>query len=255
MNRIVKYIFLDILRNRFIIFYTLFLAITTIALYQLDSDPAKVTLSLLNIMLMVVPLVSIIFTTIHFYNSYEFIELMLAQPVNRKVVFLSEYLALTFSLSLSIVLGIGVPVLIYGIDSASFTLLYTGVLLNLVFVSLAFLASVLTRDKAKAIGIALLFWFYFSLIYDGLLLWIIYSFQDYPLEKITLGLVSLNPIDIARIIMILQLDISALMGYTGAFYKDFFGSNMGILFSGLILGLWILLPVGFATRIFERKDL
>jgi Cu-processing system permease protein len=255
MNRIVKYIFLDILRNRFIIFYTLFLAITTIALYQLDSDPAKVTLSLLNIMLMVVPLVSIIFTTIHFYNSYEFIELMLAQPVNRKIVFLSEYLAITFSLSLSIVLGIGVPVLIYGIDSASFTLLYTGVLLNLVFVSLAFLASVITRDKAKAIGIALLFWFYFSLIYDGLLLWIIYSFQDYPLEKITLGLVSLNPIDIARIIMILQLDISALMGYTGAFYKDFFGSSMGILFSGTILAIWILLPMTVALRIFRHKDL
>jgi len=255
MNRIVKYIFLDILRNRFIIFYTLFLAITTIALYQLDSDPAKVTLSLLNIMLMVVPLVSIIFTTIHFYNSYEFIELMLAQPVNRKIVFLSEYLAITFSLSLSIVLGIGVPVLIYGIDSASFTLLYTGVLLNLVFVSLAFLASVITRDKAKAIGIALLFWFYFSLIYDGLLLWIIYSFQDYPLEKITLGLVSLNPIDIARIIMILQLDISALMGYTGAFYKDFFGSSMGIVFSGTILAIWILLPMTVALRIFRNKDL
>jgi Cu-processing system permease protein len=255
MNRIVKYIFLDILRNRFIIFYTLFLAITTIALYQLDSDPAKVTLSLLNIMLMVVPLVSIIFTTIHFYNSYEFIELMLAQPVNRKIVFLSEYLAITFSLSLSIVLGIGVPVLIYGIDSASFILLYTGVLLNLVFVSLAFLASVITRDKAKAIGIALLFWFYFSLIYDGLLLWIIYSFQDYPLEKITLGLVSLNPIDIARIIMILQLDISALMGYTGAFYKDFFGSSMGILFSGTILAIWILLPMTVALRIFRHKDL
>jgi Cu-processing system permease protein len=255
MNRIVKYIFLDILRNRFIIFYTLFLALTTIALYQLDSDPAKVTLSLLNIMLMVVPLVSIIFTTIHFYNSYEFIELMLAQPVNRKVVFLAEYFAVTLSLSISIVLGVGLPIIIYGIDSASFTLLYTGVLLNIVFVSLAFLASVITRDKAKAIGIALLFWFYFSLIYDGLLLWIIYSFQDYPLEKLTLGLVSLNPIDIARIIMILQLDISALMGYTGAFYKDFFGSNMGILFSGTILGIWILLPLALALRIFRLKDL
>lgn len=255
MNRIVKYIFLDILRNRFIIFYTLFLALTTIALYQLDSDPAKVTLSLLNIMLMVVPLVSIIFTTIHFYNSYEFIELMLAQPVNRKVVFLAEYFAVTLSLSISIVLGVGLPIIIYGIDSASFTLLYTGVLLNIVFVSLAFLASVITRDKAKAIGIALLFWFYFSLIYDGLLLWIIYSFQNYPLEKLTLGLVSLNPIDIARIIMILQLDISALMGYTGAFYKDFFGSNMGILFSGTILGIWILLPLALALRIFRIKDL
>lgn len=255
MNRIIKYIFLDILRTRFIIFYTLFLALTTIALYQLDSDPAKVTLSLLNIVLMVVPLVSVVFTTIHFYNSYEFIELMLAQPVNRRTIFFAEYISIALSLSIAILAGIGLPIIIYGTDSASLSLIISGVLLNIVFVSLAFLASVLTRDKAKAIGVALLFWFYFSLIYDGALLWIIYSFQDYPIEKMTLGLISLNPIDLARIIMILKLDISALMGYTGAFYKDFFGSQTGILFSTTILGLWILLPVGFAMRVFAGKDL
>ncbi|HRG10098.1 MAG TPA: ABC transporter permease subunit, partial [Cyclobacteriaceae bacterium] len=118
-----------------------------------------------------------------------------------------------------------------------------------------FFASVLTRDKAKAIGIALLFWFYFSLIYDGLLLWVIYSFSDYPLEKLTLTLIAFNPIDLARIIMLLQLDISALMGYTGAFYKNFFGSNLGILFSLSLLLLWVLWPVLFALRIFNKKDL
>ena len=53
-------------------------------------------------------------------------------------------------------------------------------------------------DLAKAIGFSLLFWFYFSLIYDGLILYVIYSFSDYPLEKVTLSLVSLNPVDLAR---------------------------------------------------------
>jgi Cu-processing system permease protein len=133
--------------------------------------------------------------------------------------------------------------------------LFTGITLTLVFVSLAFLSSVLTRDKAKAIGIALLFWFYFSLIYDGLLLWVIYTFSDYPLEKVTLSLIAFNPVDLARIIMLLQLDISALMGYTGAFYKDFFGSSLGMIFSTSILMLWIILPLGIALRIFSKKDL
>jgi Cu-processing system permease protein len=128
-------------------------------------------------------------------------------------------------------------------------------MLTLVFVSLAFLSSVLTRDKAKAIGIALLFWFYFSLIYDGLLLWIIYSFGDYPLEKVTLALIAFNPVDLARIVMLLQLDISALMGYTGAFYKNFFGSNSGIVFSAGILVIWVLTPLWIALRVFKRKDL
>src|SRR5690349_21493954 len=255
MTRVIKYVFYDILRTRFILLYTLLLLISTFALFQLDSDTGKVVMSLLNIVLMVVPLVSIVFTTIHFYNSYEFIELMLAQPINRRVVFIGEYLAVTTSLCMAFSVGVGAPMLIYGINASGLSLLFSGIVLTMVFVSLAFLASVLTRDKAKAIGIALLFWFYFSLIYDGILLWVVFSFSDYPLEKVTLALVALNPVDLARIIMLLKLDISALMGYTGAFYKNFFGSYWGMVFSTAVLLIWIALPLLLATRIFAKKDL
>lgn len=255
MIRIIKYVFYDILRTRFILFYTVFLLICTFAFFQLDNDFGKVVLSLMNVVLMAVPLVSVVFTTIHFFNSYEFIELMLAQPINRRSIFLSEYLAVASSLCLAYVVGIGFPFLLYGAWQPIYTLLITGVFLTLVFVSLAFFSSVLTRDKAKAIGIALLFWFYFSLIYDGILLWVVYTFSDYPLEKLTLALIAFNPVDLARIIMLLQLDISALMGYTGAFYKNFFGSNLGLIFSISLLMLWVLWPLLFAMRIFSRKDL
>lgn len=255
MTRLLKYIFLDILRTRFILFYTLFLGISTFALFQLDNDTGKVILSLLNIVLIVVPLVSVVFTTIHFFNSYEFIELMLAQPINRRVIFFSEYLAVAASLCFAYLTGVGIPILFYGASEFGFMLLFSGTMLSIVFVSIAFLASVLTRDKAKAIGTALLFWFYFSLIYDGLLLWVVYNFSDYPLEKVTLGLIAFNPVDLARIIMLLQLDIAALMGYTGAFYLKFFGSYQGMVFSTVILLGWMLLPIWMAHRKFSRKDL
>ncbi|MCW5911866.1 MAG: ABC transporter permease subunit [Cyclobacteriaceae bacterium] len=255
MTRIIKYVFYDILRTRFIIFYTAFLLVCTFAFFQLDGDFGKVVLSLMNVVLMAVPLVCVVFSTIHFFNSYEFIELMLAQPVNRRVIFLSEYIAVASSLCLAYVVGVGFPFIIYGAWQPVSTLLITGIFLTLVFVSLAFFSSVLTRDKAKAIGIALLFWFYFSLIYDGILLWVIYTFSDYPLEKLTVTLIAFNPVDLARIIMLLQLDIAALMGYTGAFYKDFFGSSLGIVFSISLLMLWVLWPVIFSMRIFSKKDL
>lgn len=255
MTRIIKYVFYDMLRTRFILLYTAFLLLSTFAMFQLSGDTTKVVMSLLNIVLMVVPLVSVVFTTIHFFNSYEFIELMLAQPINRRVIFLGEYFAVGASLCFAFMVGVGIPILLYGANTSAFTLLFVGVVLTLVFVSMAFLASVLTRDKAKAIGIALLFWFYFSLIYDGLLLWVVYSFADYPLEKVTLGLIALNPVDLARILMLLQLDISALMGYTGAFYKQFFGSAVGTTFSTSILVLWIVMPLLLALRIFSKKDL
>jgi Cu-processing system permease protein len=253
--RIIKYIIYDLLRTRFILLYLFFLMASTIGMFQLDSDTSKVILSLMNIVLLVVPLVSLIFTTIHFYNSYEFIEMMLAQPINRKTVYLGEYIAVMISLILAFVIGLGLPMIIYGADSSGLTLIFSGVMLTMVFVSIAFLAAVATRDKAKAIGISLLFWFFFSLIYDAFLIWVVYAFNDYPLEKPILALISFNPIDMARILLLMQLDISALMGYTGAFYKNFFGSSMGFLFSTFVLILWVLIPTFMGWKLFSTKDL
>lgn len=255
MLKLLKYVLYDIMRTRFTVLYTVFLAICTIAMFQLDNDVNKVTLSLLNIVLMIVPLVSVVFATVHFYNSYEFIELMLAQPVNRKSVFFAETLAVGISLSSAFAVGVGLPLLAYGITPTSLMLLFSGILLTLVFTSLAFLASVLTRDKAKAIGIALIFWLFFSLLYDGLILWIIYYFSDYPIDKLTLTLISFNPVDLARILMIMQLDISALMGYTGAFFRDFFTDYLGMFYAMSILALWYFVPLLLALRIFKKKDL
>ncbi len=255
MIKIAKYVIYDILRNWFVILYTLFLLVVTCSMFSLDSDPGKASLSLLNIILLVVPLVSIIFTTIHFYNSYEFIELLLAQPVSRKTIYFAEYFSLSIALATAYIIGVAIPMLLLNFSESSVYLIIAGLLLTFVFVALAFAASVSTRDKAKAIGIALLFWFYFTLIYDGLILYVIYSFSDYPLDKVTLAMVSFNPIDLARIIILLKLDLSALMGYTGAFYKNFFGSSVGVIYSVLFLLVWALAPLLLAMRRFVRKDI
>ena len=75
------------------------------------------------------------------------------------------------------------------------------------------------------------------------------------MEKFTLFLSSLNPIDLGRIFIMLKMDVSALMGYTGALYKDFFGSGTGILFTTGIMLLWAAVPLLLALRSFQRKDL
>lgn len=254
MLKLLKYSLLDILKSRFAILYTLFMALVAISIYQVSEDLNKVSLSLLNIMLMIVPLISAVFATTHFFNNLEFTELMLAQPVKRRDVFMSQVLAVIIMLSSALLLGLGLPMLLWGADDSIITLLGTGVILSAVFAGLAFLASVLTRDKAKAIGISLSFWIYFSLIYDGLVLYLIYSFSDYPIEKTTLGLIFFNPVDLGRILMLMQLDISALMGYTGAFFQNFFGSIKGMALSLATLAIWILWPIFVANRIFKQKD-
>jgi Cu-processing system permease protein len=225
------------------------------SLFQMEENSSKAMLSLLNIVLIVVPLVSLVFSTIHWYNSYEFIELMLTQPISRKKVLISEYMGISSSLMTAFLAGVGIPMMVYNFDSTGMALLLIGCLLTLAFTSIAFLASVKSKDKARGIGIALLLWFYFVLIFDGLILLILFAFSKYPLEKITLALASLNPVDLGRIFIMLQMDVSALMGYTGAVYKDFFNSNMGMLYTIAIMLIWITLPLVLSLRSFNKKDL
>ena len=255
MIRISKYVLYDILRNKVLVAYTLFLFIVSTSLFQMESNSSKALLSLLNIVLIVVPLISLVFSTIHWYNSYEFIELLLTQPMSRRKVLLSEYSGVSASLVTAVLTGIGIPVLIYNFDSTGVSLVLIACLLSMIFTSLAFWSSVKSRDKARGIGVALLLWFYFALIYDGLLLLFIFSFSDYPIENVTVLLSTLNPVDLGRIYIMLHMDISALMGYTGATYKDIFGSNIGTLFTLGIMLIWIVVPLLLALRSFNKKDL
>jgi len=250
-----RYVLYDILRSKVVLAYTLFLFIISISLFRMEENSSKAMLSLLNIVLIVVPLISMVFATIHYYNSYEFIELMLSQPMSRTRILISEYCGVALSLLSAFLIGVGIPVLIFSLDATGLAMIFTGCALTMVFTSIAFWASVKARDKARGIGITLLLWFYFALIYDGLVLVILFTFSDYPLEKLTLFLSALNPVDLGRIFIMLKMDVSALMGYTGALYQDFFGSTKGMLFTTGIMLLWIVLPLFAALRTFKKKDL
>ena len=91
MNKIVKYVITDIMRNRIVLIYTVFLFAASFSVFSLEDNSSKGLLSLLNIILIIVPLVSIIFSTIYVYNSAEFIELLVSQPLKRNTIWLSIY--------------------------------------------------------------------------------------------------------------------------------------------------------------------
>ena len=56
MKKIIKYIMTDILRSRIMIIYTLVLLATSLSLFSLEDNANKGLLSLLNIVLIIVPL-------------------------------------------------------------------------------------------------------------------------------------------------------------------------------------------------------
>lgn len=255
MKKVIKYVIIDILRNKIMLAYTAFLLVLSFSIFSLEDNSAKGLLGLLNIILIIVPLVSIVFSTIYVYNSAEFIELLVSQPLKRKTIWMSLFTGLSSSMVLAFLVGAGIPVLIYQADITGVMMILIGVLLSIIFVAIAMLAAVKTRDKAKGIGIAVLLWLYFSLLFDGFVLFLVFQFSDYPVEKLMVMVSMFNPLDLARIMILLKMDISALMGYTGAIFKDFFGTGIGMTLSITVLLLWTIIPVWFSIRKFKTKDL
>ena len=255
MNRIIKIILLDILKSKIVIAYTLILAILSWSSFALEDNSAKGILTILNVILFTVPLVSILFATIYLYNSSEFIELLLSQPIKRRKIWISLFLGLSSSMILAFFVGAGIPLLLNSPDSIGFMMLLNGCFITLIFTSLAFLSSILTRDKAKGIGIAIMSWLFFALLFDGLVLFLLFQFQEYPIENAMVGITAFSPIDLARIQILLHLDVSAMMGYTGAIFKDFFGTSTGLIVTFLLLSLWTIIPFFLSLKKFNKKDL
>jgi Cu-processing system permease protein len=45
------------------------------------------------------------------------------------------------------------------------------------------------------------------------------------------------------------------MGYTGASFKEFFGSQAGLIYALVIMLAWIIVPLLLSIRSFNKKDL
>lgn len=255
MDKLFKYVFLDILKSKIVLLYTSALLLISLSIFNMSETPEKAVISLLNIEMIVLPLICGVFSTIYFYNSAEFIELLVAQPLKRKTIFVSILSALICALSLAFFIGIGIPLFIYSATATTALFVLSGIVLTACFTSFALVAAVYTKDKARGIGVAILTWFYFTLIYDGIILFLLFQFSDYPLENLVIVLACLNPVDLVRILILLKIDIAAIMGYTGALFKDFFQSSGGILLSASVLLLWFGVPSYIAFRKFYRKDL
>lgn len=255
MNKIIKYVIADLLRSRAIMVYAVVLLVLSISVFSIEGNADKGVVSLLNIVLFVVPLVSIIFSTVYLYNSAEFIELLVSQPLRRRTIWMSIFAGLAGAVALAFLIGVGIPILLYAFTPSGLILLLCGVVLSLIFVSVAMWVAVRIRDKAKGIGLSILMWLYFALLFDAVVLFILFQFSDYPIENGMVAVSMLNPIDISRILILLQVDISAMMGYTGAIFRNFFGTTGGMTITALVLLLWLVVPVWFSLRFFKQRDL
>mgnify|MGYP001229648492 CR=1 FL=1 len=254
MLKVYKYTLIDLARNKFVGGWLLLLLAITLGLFQLEDQPVKAMLSLSQVLLALVPLVASVFSIVYQYDAMEFTELLAVQPLHRSKILGGQVLALATALVLGALAGAGIPLMLFHPGGASLTLLLACIMLTLVFTAIGALIAIRNREKARGVGLGLVVWFLFVLVYDAILLWVMFAFSDYPIEPLIVPLAALDPIDLGRIMVLLKVDLAAMMGYSGAVYEKFFGSARGILLALAALMAWVAVPAALGFRAFSRKD-
>ncbi len=249
----------DLFRSTWLIIYAGFFALLTGGLLYYGGGGRSAVLSLINVILTLIPLVGLLYGTMYLYASRDFIELLLSQPVSRRSLFGGMYGGLALPLSAAFAVGITIPVAMFwpsieGAGSLLLTVIAAGVALTFVFVAVAFVVANTVEDRVRGMSVAILIWLGATVLYDGVILYVVNVFSEYPLEIPVLVLALLNPVDLARIILLLNFDISALMGYTGAVFERFFGTWLGIGLSSSALLVWLGVPLVIGLRRFRIKD-
>lgn len=249
----------DLVRNRWVVAYCLAIWGATDVLLRLGGTGPRALLSLLNVVVALVPLIVVVFSTVYWHGARDFVELLLAQPLRRRDLLLGQFAGVFGPLAAAVTVGLVAPMAYQrSLDAETLPILvaFVGVAVSLtaVWCAIARWVSLISDDRLVAVGLAFAAWCVATVGWDAAILLGVSWFSDWPLDRPVLVAVLLNPVDLARVLLVLRLDIAALMGYTGALFNAYLGPGRGTGLAVLGLGAWVAVPALLAWRRFSRRD-
>ncbi|MEO5799861.1 MAG: ABC transporter permease subunit [Gemmatimonadales bacterium] len=246
-------------RGRWLLGVVCTLALTGELLIRFGGGGATTIVSLIDVVLILTPMLGLVAGTVQVHHAREMTELLLAQPVSRRRLFVGLYLGNVIPLASAILLGLVAPFLwhrlLFGeMGLRLVPLLLVAVGLTGISSALAFVVALRIDDRVRALGAAIGLWLIAAVVWDGIILLLAVMLGQRPVEAPMLAVLALNPIDVARVLLLLGSDAAALLGYTGAVVQHTLGTEAGRAALILTLSLWLALPLAVATRAFQRKS-
>ena len=258
----------DVKRNRWFVMISILFMLLSISLSLLGlsglgtfgvSGFGRTAASLLNLVLLIVPLMGLLLGAMSIVGEKEHGTLitLLAQPVTVSEIFLGKYIGVALAMIVTILLGFGMSGLVIAhyagmeqIGDYLILVLFT-ILLGLVYLSLGIFISVITKRHATAIGVALLLWFIFMFLSD---LGLMGTAVVLKLSAAKLfWLVLINPAQSFKLAVIGSLQKSLeVFGAAGAYASELFGDWLTSVLS-LVLLVWIVTPSTLAYSFFRTK--
>lgn len=258
----------DARRNRWFIVVSVLFGLLSVSLSLLGLSGlgtvgiagfGRTAASLLNLILLIVPLMALLLGAMSITGEKEQGTLMtlLAQPVSVSEVFWGKFLGTAAALTTTLCVGFGLSGLVIakyaGLDQISGYLILVGftILLGICFLSIGFCVSVFSKRHATAVGTSIFLWFLFLFLSDlglmGTAVILKLSARD------LLWFVIINPAQSFKLAVIgsLQKSLEAF-GAAGLYAYEIFGERLPM-FLVFVMVVWIGVSLIAAFLFFRKK--
>jgi Cu-processing system permease protein len=221
---------------------------------------SRVTLSLMNLVLFLVPLTALVVGVGSVAGGGESLPLLLAQPVSRGEVLIGKYLGLGLALTVAQALGFGGGGLVVAFQAGSahagaFAVLCAlSMALGWLSLAAALCLAAVFADRLRALSAAVLLWLAMVVLYDVALLGVTAMLRGVSLQPVLVPALLVNPVDLVRVLITIAVGSGALFGPTSAVLVQSFGGAGGALIAVGVLALETVVPLAVALRVFRRRD-
>lgn len=228
------------------------------------QDFARTAVSLVQLVLLLVPLTSLLIGVLALAPERGAAELLFSQPVPRATILFGKLLGLFEALAGAQAIGFGAAGLVIFSQAGEegigrFALLVLGsLLLTAVFLGVAALiaAGGAGRRRSRALAVALVVWFASVVLFDVVALGIASLLRLGTASRVLITAVIVNPVDAVRTGTLLGVEGTAAFGAASlAFLRFTKGIAGAALLLSVSIAVWLVVPVWLAARRLKRADI
>lgn len=226
------------------------------------QDFSRTAVSLVQIVLLIVPLASLVFGGLALTPDRGAAELLYSQPVPRAAILIGRMLGVWLALTAAELIGFGIAGLVMqsqaGLDGLwrYGALVTTAVVITGVFLAIAaLLASLNPGRRTRALAAALVVWFVTVVLFDVAALGIASMLRSGSASRFLISATLINPVDVARTGSLLAIEGTAAFGPASlALHRFTGGVGMTATLVTLSLAAWFVAPLWLAVRTLGRGD-
>ncbi|MFA5909136.1 MAG: ABC transporter permease subunit [Vicinamibacterales bacterium] len=227
------------------------------------QDFSRTAVSLVQIVLLLVPLAALVFGGLALTPDRGAAELLYSQPVHRGAILLGRMLGVWLALAAAEFIGFGIAGVFMQYQAGPDglwrygALVLTAVAITGVFLAIAtLLASINAGRRTRVLAAALVVWFVTVVMFDVAVLGVASMLRSGTASRLLITATLINPVDAARTGSLLAIEGTAAFGAASlALLRFTGGAGMAAVLIAASLFAWLIAPLLVAMRALSRADI